>query len=124
MAGSRKDVTYVTDEGDAFAIQVDESNIELVMGAAVPISVVPDRKPSNLKNLRSVVLSDITGLIKRRVPVLTQARYNALNNTTSFTLPANDVDEGTTVGVSEKIPEKFVRLPKSFDTGKQDGDAT
>jgi len=124
MAGSRKDVNYVADNGDIFAIQVDESNIELVMAAAVPIATSASRKPSNLKQLRTVVLSDATGLIKRRVPVLTQARYNALNNTTSFTLPANDVDEGATVGVSEKIPEKFVRLPKSFDTGKTDGDAT
>lgn len=124
MAGSRKDVNYVADDGITYAIQVDESNIELVMGAAVPMATASIRKPSNLKSLRSVVLSDVSGLIKRTVPVLTQARYNVLNNTTSFTLPANDVDEGATVGVSEKIPEKFVRLPKSFDTGKQDGDAT
>jgi hypothetical protein len=124
MAGSRKDVTYVDDANNSFAIQVDESNIELVMAGSVPISTSPNRKPSNLKQLRSVVLSDVTGLIKRTIPVLTQARYAALNNTTAFTLPANDPDEGATVGVSEKKPEKFVRLPKSFDTGKIDGDAT
>jgi hypothetical protein len=124
MAGSRKDVNYVADDGSIYAIQVDESNVELVMGSSVAMATSPNRKPSNLRQLRSVVLSDITGLVKRTVPVLTQARYNALNNSTSFTLPSNDADSGTTVGVSEKLPEKFVRLPKSFDTGKTDGDAT
>jgi hypothetical protein len=124
MAGSRKDVNYVADDSSTFAISVDESNIELVMGGSVPLATATSRKPSNLKNLRSVVLSDITGNITRRIPVLTQARYNQLVGTLSFTLPANDVDEGTNVVVSEKIPEKYVRIPKIFDTGKNDGDAS
>lgn len=123
--GSRKDVNYIADNGDIYAISVDESNIELVMGGSVPLATASIRKPSNLKSLRTVVLADVSNNIKRRVPVLTQARYNTLLSTRpNFTLPDNDVDEGTVVGVSELLPEKFTRLPKNVDTGKNDGDAT
>lgn len=124
MAGSRKDVDYVAGSGDSFAIQVDESNVELVMGGQVPLAISPNRKPSNLKTLRSVILRDITGNVQRTIPVLTEARYNILNSNTTFTLPDHDPDTGTIVKVVVKIPEKFVRLPVSFDTKKQDGDDT
>ncbi len=125
MAGSKKDVNYTSDAGVNYAISVDESNIELIMGGSVALATAAIRKPSNLKNLRSVVLKDSTNRVVRTVPVLTQARYNEILSTLpNFTLPANDVDEGTTVGVAELIPEKFVRIPKNVDTGKQDGDAT
>lgn len=124
MAGSRKDVNYVDDNGVIFAISVDESNIELIMGASVPLATSSSRKPSNLKTLRSVVLTSVTGLVKRTIPVLTQAAYNALLSTTPYTLGAFDVDQGVVVGITEKRPEKFVRLPRVFDTGKQDGDAS
>lgn len=124
MSGSRKDVNYVADNGTVYAISVDESNVELVMGASVPLATASIRKPSNLKSLRSVVLMDSTQLIKRTVPVLTQAVYNLLSGASNFTLPANDPDTGTVVGVAIKVPEKFVRIPKSLDTAKQDGDST
>lgn len=124
MSGSRKDVNYVSGDGSVYAISVDESNVELVMGAPVALATSPERKPSNLKTLRSVTLQDASGNVKREVPVLTEARYNALNNTSTFTLPAFDGGEGAVVGVSRKTPEKFVRLPKNFDSGLNDGDAT
>lgn len=124
MAGSRKDVDYVADDGEVYAIQVDESNIEVVMGAQVPLTTASKRKPSNLRTLRSVTLGDVTGTIRRNVPVLTAARYNALNSQTLLTLGAGDIDAGTEVIIFRKVPEKFTRLPRRADTGKQDGDAT
>jgi hypothetical protein len=122
MSGSRKDVNYVADNGDIYAIQVDESNIELVMGAQVPLATVSARKPSNLRTLRSVTLGNIDGTIRRNVPVLTAARYNEIT-TQLFELPVGDPDAGVNLVTYRKVPEKFVRLPRLVvDTGKNDGD--
>jgi hypothetical protein len=122
MAGSRRDFDYVADDAALYGINADESNVELcnLTGTGAPTAV--RRAPRNLKQLRSWVLEDATKQIRRIVPILSAARFNALSGGASFVLPANDVDVGTTVFLVQKIPEKFTRLIQTVDTGKLDGD--
>ena len=122
MAGSRLNVEYTADDGvTKYCINVDESNIELVMGAQVAPSGAFPRPPQGFRP-RKVVLSDSDGLIKRTVPVLNLARYAALNGSTLLTLVAVDSADGTEVRVINKAGEKQRNIPRSFDTGQKDGD--
>lgn len=123
MAGSRKTVAYVADTGDTYCIQVDESNIELIMGAQVPASASFPALPSGTEP-RFVRVESELGLVKRTIPVLTLARYTALTGATALTLGAGDIDSGTAVRVRNKTGEKNRFIPRDYDTGKTDGDAT
>lgn len=120
MAGSRKTVEYVDDAGTSRCISVDESNILLIMGAPVPAS---GAFPALLQGqkVRRVRVEDISGKIKRSIPVLTLARFVALNGTTALTLAIGDIDLGTDVRVRSKVAEKNTFIPRSYDTGKDDG---
>ena len=122
MAGSRKTVAYVADDGNSYCISVDESNVEMIMGASVPASASHPALPKGVTP-RKVRVQDETGLITRVIPVLTQARYNSLTGSTPLTLGAVDSDNGTAVRVRTKTPEKNRFIPRDFDTGRQDGDA-
>ena len=122
MAGSRKTVAYAADDGNSYCISVDESNIELIMGAQVPANTSFPALPKGTTP-RFVRIEDITGKIKRTIPVLTQARWLALNGATALTLGAGDIDSGTAVRVRNKGSEVNRFIPRDFDTGKDDGDA-
>ena len=122
MAGSRKTVKYTADNGSDYCISVDESNIEMIMGAAVPANGAFPALPKGTKP-RFVRVEDITGKIKRSIPVLTQARFTALTGSTALTLGAGDIDSGTDVRVRTKVAEKNRFIPRNYDTGKDDGDA-
>lgn len=122
MAGSRIDALYTGDDGTTqYCISVDESNVEMIMGAQVTPNATKPRPPQGFKP-RYAVVGDITGLIKRKVPVLTSARFAALNGATALTLAAVDSDTGTSVRVFDKTGEKQRRAPRDFDTGRIDGD--
>lgn len=122
MAGSRKTVKYTADNGSDYCISVDESNIEMIMGAAVPANGAFPALPKGTE-ARFVRVEDITGKIKRTVPVLTLARFTALTGSTPLTLGAGDIDELTDVRVRNKVAEKNRFIPRNFDNGKDDGDA-
>lgn len=122
MAGSRKTVKYTADNGSDYCISVDESNIEMIMGAAVPADGAFPALPKGT-TARFVRVEDITGKIKRTIPVLTSARFTALTGATALTLGAGDVDSGTDVRVRTKVAEKNRFIPRNYDTGKDDGDA-
>ena len=121
--GSRKTVTYVSDDGSSYCISVDESNIELIMGAQVLASGAFPAPPKGTQP-RFVRVQDATGLIKRKIPVLTAARFTALTGATALTLGAGDIDSGTVVRVRNKRAELNRFIPSDFDSAKQDGDAT
>ena len=122
MAGSRKTVQYDADNGSSYCISVDESNIELIMGAQVLANGSFPALPRGTF-ARYVRVQDATGLIKRKIPVLTVARFTALNGSTALTLGAGDIDSGTAVRVRNKGSEVTRFIPSDFDSGKQDGDA-
>lgn len=122
MAGSRKTVQYDADNGSSYCISVDESNVELIMGAQVLANGSFPALPRGTF-ARYVRVQDATGLIKRKIPVLTVARFTALNGSTALTLGAGDIDSGTAVRVRNKGSEVTRFIPSDFDSGKQDGDA-
>ena len=122
MAGSLIDALYTADDGTTqYCIKVDESNVEMIMGAQVTPDASKPRPPQGFKP-RFVIVKDVTGLISRKVPVLTQARYAALNGATSLTLATVDSDSGVSVRVSQKTGEKQRNAPKDYDSGRTDGD--
>lgn len=123
MAGSRKTVAYTSDSGDQYCISVDESNVELVMGASVPANASFPSRPSGLK-IRKVRLFSELGLVQRVVPVLTLARFTELTGATALTTGLGDPDSGTAVRVRNKIPERITFVPRDYDTAKTDGDST
>lgn len=123
MAGSIKWFVYTTDNGDDFALEADESNVEALAAGtqdypdtgtppqyAVPRNVTP----------RYAVYQSPSGLRKIKIPVITQTIYNALNGTATIQDP---LDSTVTLRLSYKRPE-VITLPKGPDTGQIDGDAT
>lgn len=121
MSGSMKNVVYNNDGGDPYCIKVDESNIEMIMGAQVPASGAFRRPPQGFK-VRFVRVESQDGLVRRTIPVLNLARFVELTGTTALVLGAVDSDSGLSVRVSTKTAEKQRNLPRSYDTGRLDGD--
>lgn len=119
--GSQRDFDYIDDAGVTWGIRVDESNTELVNTAGIGAATAVNRLPPNIRP-RKVIVTDITGTIKRECTVLSLARYTALNGATALELSAQDSNATTSVRVEQKIPEKITRIIKNFDTGLNDGD--
>lgn len=122
MAGSMKTVAYQMDDGTFRCIKVDESNIEMIMGMQVPASGAFDALPKG-SDPRFVIVESLLGLVKRKIPVLTLARYTVLTGAIPLTIPVGDLDGGTDVRVRIKRGEKVRFIPRNYDTGKLDGDA-
>lgn len=119
MAGSLKWFGYQSDDGTDWAIFGDESNIEAANGgnATAPLSSTIYKPPSNLKP-RYAVFGNQAGTRNLKVPITTQAIYNALNAANTITDP---IDGGTLVFL-RKRPELIGPSPTQFDTGLDDGD--
>lgn len=125
MAGSRKWFVYDSDSGAQYAIQLDESNTEAVMGGdvgdytdtsdvvvAVPRNITP-RKVSYSNNDRTRVIV---------CTVLTTSRYTEIvDGTEAQTIP--DPIDGGTLFLIRAAGER-ITLPFAIDTGLTDGDAT
>jgi len=122
MAGSRRWFRYVADDGTAYAIERDESNVELVNLTADTTAAIPAATiPSNLSP-RRVTLTNADSTVTRSIPILTLARYTALNGTPTFALNGFDVDDGENTNITSKTGEKLRRIPRTIDSGKNDGD--
>lgn len=122
MSGSRQDMLYTADDGTTtYCISADESNVEMIMGAQVTPNATKPRPPQGFKP-RFVVVKDVTGKISRKIPVLTQARFAALNGSTALTLAAVDSDDGVAVRVTTKTGEAQRNAPKDYDSGRTDED--
>lgn len=126
MAYSRRWFRYSDDSGNDFAIQADESNVELINDVASTAANVNALNPLP-KGIRprSVYLQNPDGTIARKIPVLTQAQYAALNVGANYTLLANafhGVQADTPVQIRRKDPELERRQPFTGDTQLIDGD--
>jgi len=126
MSGSIRGFRYTTDDGETLSLNRDESNTELVNAPVVTGAGV-----GGLKKLyqgyspRMVVLSNAERTIQRRCAVLTQAAYNGISQSQNFQATAANFSgvAGTVeLFVIQKIPEKILRQPVSFDSGLNDGD--
>lgn len=114
MAGSVRYYNYTTDGGVTYALLADKSNIAAVNGSGVgnPGSLPVAAVPRNIY-VRYALFADPTGLIRRKVPILTPADVAALTPTTNF------VPQGETavVTITYIVGEK-TRFPKLADTGR------
>lgn len=119
MAGSLKWFIYSDDRGQDWALLADESNVEAAnAGNVQPITPAAEYKlPGNLKPRRAVFQNN-TGLIRRNIPILTQAQAAALSGTDTIT----DQSSGETLNFKTIIGERLT-LPTLGDTGLLDGDA-
>jgi hypothetical protein len=114
MSGSIRWFQYTTDGGVNYAVRGDKSNIQAVnpSAAGTPANLPTGAVPSNVK-ARYALFSDSTGLIKRKVIILTASDLAALTPTTSFTPTGETVAVALTSVRGEKIT-----LPKLIDTGR------
>lgn len=114
MAGSVRYYNYTTDGGVTYALLADKSNIASVnpSGAAAPGTLPVAAVPRNISP-RYALFQDASGLIRRRVPLLTPADVAAVTPTLNF-VPQG---ETATVTISYIVGEK-TRFPKLADTGR------
>lgn len=121
MAGSNRWFTYTSDDGTNWAIYADESNTEaanpVASAGGAPLNQIY-KPPANLKP-RYGVFRSASGDRSIRVPILNEAIYNALDNTTTIPDP---FDSTQTLGLARKRPELIGPIPTIFDTGLNDGD--
>lgn len=126
MAGSRKWFVYSSDLGTDYAIQLDESNTEAVMGGA-------DGDYTNTTNVNAAVPRNIVpravyygNALRTRVikcTVLTAARYADIVNGTEAQTITDPIDTADTLTLIRAQGEQ-ITIPFPFDTGLTDGDAT
>jgi hypothetical protein len=124
MAGSRKWFVYTTDLGTNYALNVDESNVEDIMGTNgdyLPNTTIRDSVPGNLK-VRRAVYARPDGSRSISIPVLTTTVFNAIPD--DFPSIDDPLQTGTTLFLVRLEPERFKLIPSAVDTGLNDGDAT
>lgn len=122
--GSKRWFPYVQDDGDISALNLDESNTELINDLADTVTIIagtkglpPEVKPRNLK----LLAADGT---TKSVVVLGRNEYDGIAIGDSFGEPnvGNSSAAGTSFVVIQKIPERLKNPPIPVDTGKNDGD--
>lgn len=120
--GSQRGFQYTTDEGDAYSIRADESNIELVHTSPPSAGTNQDGIPQDIRK-RFIKLEAADGSTKR-IPILTRARYDAITIGEAFAAPSvgEENPAGTSFVVTQKYPERIFRRVTALDTGKIDGD--
>lgn len=122
MAGSKKWFVYTTDIGEDFAILLDESNTEAVMGSVQDYlndASIRNAVPRNIKP-RYAVYTNASGTRRVTCTVLNQTFYNGLK---AGTPTISDPSGQGTLTLRQLQPEK-ITLPYGIDTGLDDGDAT
>lgn len=122
MAGSLKWFEYTDDEGDTWAVEMDESNGEAVGNSDYTTSSTATMMlPRNCKP-RYARYVDAAGKIARNI-IVTAAGANAGSVPATISI----VDAlGATVELILKqfVGEQMTRIPAAIDTGLTDGDDT
>ena len=126
MAGSRKWFVYTSDTTAEYAIQLDESNTEAVMGGAdgdyTDTTTVTVAVPRNITP-REVFYANAARTRTIKCTVLTAERYaTILDGTDAQTIP-DPIDTDETLVLVRAAGER-VTLPFAGDTGLTDGDET
>lgn len=114
MAGSKSYQRYVSDNGQEYSILMDRSNALAVNASATatPASLPTITLPRNIKP-RYAIYTDASGLIKRKVVLLTAADVAALVAGDNFTPPEETA--GVTITF---IRGEEIRLPRLLDSGR------
>lgn len=125
MAGSRKWFVYSSDLGTDYAIQLDESNTEAVMGADGDFddtSTIQAAVPRNIQP-RAVYYGNAARTRTIKCTVLTSERYGEIVSGSEAQTITDPIEGSGTLNLIRADGEK-VSLPFPFDTGITDGDAT
>lgn len=119
MAGSRRNFQYVTDGGDIYLFNGDESNVEAVHGTEANIVAGNEDLDGIPRNItpRRVVYINGDGSRSISVVAATLTRYNSPPATI-----ADPIDGSATLSYDRQIPQKRRRY-RNLDTGLTDGDA-
>lgn len=123
MAGSIKWFEYTTDDGDVFAIKMDESNGEAVGNADyTAASTAVFALPRNVTPRKARYVSADTNYA--RLIAVTDADASA--GTLPATIDAEISGSATpvTLSLASFDGEKFTAIPRAEDTGLLDGDTT
>lgn len=120
MAGSVKPVAYISDDGTTYVIKRDESNTETMNGTIPAFPVAPKSLPDGYTT-RYALLSDATGVVRRRVTILDPLVFAVLNGSTSYTMQVVGSATGVEMRISSLIGERREGLILA-DTGQDDGD--
>jgi hypothetical protein len=126
MAGSRKWFVYASDLGEDYAIQLDESNTEAVMGGAdgdyTDTSGIQAAVPRNITP-RAVYYGNAARTRTIKCTVLSSDRYSdVVSGAEAQTIPDPIAGTGTLTLI--RAEGEKISIPFPFDTGIQDGDAT
>jgi hypothetical protein len=137
--GSRKDFQYVDDRGSTWSVERDEGSGEAKMGWANNAPCLADWGTTSsgiplisghpfMPRYVMAIQRDFPGT-RRRFTIGEKVNFDSIMTTTSsttITISTNesDRDSGIVYDIVGTYPEKWKRLPKSADTGKNDGDAT
>lgn len=113
MAGSISYQTYVSDNGNSYAIKMDKSNALAVNASATatPASLPSEEIPQNITPRYAIYISD-DGLTSRKVVVLTPADVGALQPNDNFATNPGGINVKLSYLRGESI-----RLPRLLDTG-------
>jgi hypothetical protein len=119
--GSRKWFNYVSDDGDTYAVELDESNAEssgLGFVAATVNAPVLGQRDRGLRMRRiSCIRYDADDKpVRRQFPVGTIAAFNAAKTAGSVTV------SGQTYQISAAFGEESKQAVVGIDTGRIDGD--
>lgn len=122
MAGSIKDFSYTTNEGDVFYVRMDESNGEAVGNTDLTADPTDGRYalPKNIKP-RTVRYRSLDGLVSREIVCSTNAILAAAPASITVNLGSGGTEE---LFLSGSSGEKSKWIPRAADTGLLDGDAT
>ena len=121
MAGSIKWFEYTDDEGQAWAIQMDESNGEAVGNTDyTAASTATMELPRNCKS-RYARYVDATGRLARNI-IVTAAGANATTVPATITV-LDALGASVTLFLKTFVGERMTRIPFEADTGLTDGDA-
>lgn len=122
--GSMRDFPYTDDDGQVWALKLDESNVEMVNPTADGLTVPAGTKrlPPDIKR-RYIVLRDAT-LGTKTIPILKRADFILITNGQAFATPTvgDEQAAGTSFVVTRRRPETYTREAFSLDSGKVDGD--
>ena len=126
MAGSRKWFVYASDLGEDYAIQLDESNTEAVMGGTdgdyTDTSGIQAALPRNIRP-RAVFYGNANRTRVIKCTVFSAARYQDIVGGDEAQTITDPITTSETLTLIRAVGES-ITIPFPFDTGLTDGDAT